>query len=83
MSSRGDCGQQHPVAGLQAAAAAQRGGNRDVGAGGQGDHAARVAAGGHHARVGGQGQPVTAGQPSALMTARSAIRPEASMRPIP
>ena len=57
----GCCGQQHPVAGPQAAAAAQRGGNRDVGAGGQGDHAAWVAAGGDHARVGGQGQPVTAG----------------------
>ena len=34
-------GQQHLVAGLQAAAAAQRGRDRDVGAGGQGDHAAR------------------------------------------
>jgi hypothetical protein len=54
------CGQQHPVAGLQAAAAAQRGGNRDVRA------ARRVTM-----------------PSSALMTARSATRPEASMRPIP
>ena len=50
--------QQHPVAGQQAAVAAQRGGNRDVGLGRHGDHAGRVTAGGHDARLSGQGQPV-------------------------
>jgi hypothetical protein len=49
------------VAGLQAAAAAQRGRDGDVAAGGQGDHAAGVAAPGYHARVGGERQPVAAG----------------------
>jgi hypothetical protein len=56
----GERGQQHLVAGLQAAAVPQRGRDGDVGAGGQGDHAAGVAARGHHARVDGQRKPVTA-----------------------
>jgi NTP pyrophosphatase (non-canonical NTP hydrolase) len=38
----------------------QRGRDGDVATGGQGDHAARIAAGGHHPGVGGEGQPVTA-----------------------
>jgi putative transposase len=54
-------GQQHPVTRVEAAPAAERCGNRDVGAARQGDHAARFTAGGYHAGVGGQGQPVTAG----------------------
>jgi hypothetical protein len=57
----GECGEQHLVAGLQAAAAAQRGRNGDVGLGGHGDHAAGVAARGDHPRLGGQGQPVAVG----------------------
>jgi hypothetical protein len=56
----GTGGQQHLVAGLQATAAAQRRRYGDVGAGGQGDHAAGVAARGHHAHVGGERQPVAA-----------------------
>jgi hypothetical protein len=54
----GNCGQQHPVDGAQAAAAAQDSGNREAGAGWHGDHAARVTPGDHHARLCGQGQPV-------------------------
>lgn len=54
----GERGEQHLVAWIQAATAAQRGRDGDVAAGGQGDH---VAAGGHNARIGGEGQPVTAG----------------------
>ena len=46
----GDRGQQHPVTGPQAAAAAQDGGNREAGPGWHGDHAARVTPGDHHAR---------------------------------
>jgi hypothetical protein len=57
----GKRGQQHLVAGLQAAAAAQRGRDGDVAAGGQGDHPAGVAARGHHAGVGGERQQVAAG----------------------
>ena len=56
----GDRGEQHPVAGEQPAAVPQRRGDRDVGPGRQGDQAGRVAAGDHHARLGGQGQPVPA-----------------------
>ena len=60
VSSAGNCGQQHPVTGVQPAAAAQRGRDHDAGPGRHGDHAARIPAGDHHARLGGQGQPVTA-----------------------
>ena len=51
-------GQQHLVARLQAAAAAQRGRDSDVGAGRQGDG---VAACGDDARLCGEGQPVAVG----------------------
>jgi hypothetical protein len=47
----GDRGQQHPVTGPQAAAAAQDGGNREAGAGWRGDHAARVTPGDHDTRL--------------------------------
>jgi len=57
----GKRGQQNLVAGLQAATAAQRGRDGDVAAGGQGDHAAGVAARCHNARVGGERQQVAAG----------------------
>ncbi|HUK68819.1 MAG TPA: hypothetical protein VLW50_08725 [Streptosporangiaceae bacterium] len=44
----------------QPAAVPQRRGDRDAGPGRQGDQAGRVAADDHHARFGGQGQPVPA-----------------------
>jgi hypothetical protein len=54
-----DGGQQHPVAGAQRAAAAKGRGNRDVGARGQREHAAGVAADDHGSVVLGQRQPVS------------------------
>jgi hypothetical protein len=76
-------GQQHLVARLQAAAVAQRGRDGDVAAGGQGDHAAGVAARGHHARVGGEGQPVVAGPAQRGDDGPLADPAEESMRAIP
>ena len=73
----------HVVARPQPAAAAQRGRNHHVGPARHGDDATRVTPRDHH-----PGSAVTVSrsprrQPSAAMVARSATRPEASMRPNP
>ncbi len=71
--------QQHPVTRPQPATAPERGRDHAVRFGRHGDHAARVAAGDHHASGGGQGQPV-----SRLPAQRAGHRPvsdPASTRP--
>ena len=79
----GDCGQQHPVTGPQAAAAAQHGRNREAAAGGtvsmpRGSRRA-VTTPGDAVRV----SRSPSRQPRAQLTAWSATRPEASIRPVP